>query len=149
MSENAKGISLFVLCCVLSFLVTVPQTRNALLALQQSDKRTVLATLDYSANSVKYRVVKLKVSSDIFVEIYKLAESGEQSLLTQFSLPYSRDAHFGTDASLSNLFQTNLDDDAENEIVVPVLDENLVSHFTVIKFDRGSNSFSHFNFAEP
>ncbi|MCC6138493.1 MAG: hypothetical protein IT287_07655 [Bdellovibrionaceae bacterium] len=149
MSENAKGITLFAVCCLLSFLVTVPQTRNALLALQQSDKRTVLATLDYSANNTKYRVVKLKVANDIFVEIYKLSEIGEQSLQIQFSLPYSRDAHFGTDSSLSNLFQTNLDDDSQNEIIVPILDENLVSHFTVIKYDKNSSSFSHFDFSEP
>lgn len=145
MSENAKGILLFVTCCVLSFLVTVPQTRSALLALQQTDQRVVLATLDYYAHDTKYRVVKLRVGGDIFVEIYKLGEEGQQSLLTQFSIPYSRDAHFASDTALSNLFQTNLDEDAENEIIVPILDENLVSHFTVIKFDRESKSFSHFD----
>lgn len=146
MSENAKGILLFAACCVLSFLVTVPQTRNALLALQQSDRRVVLATLDYSANKTAYRVVKLRVANDIFVEIYKVDASGEQSLLAQFLIPYSRDAHFGSENSLSNLFQTNLDDDEDDEIVVPIIDENLVSHFTVIKFDRTSQSFSHFDY---
>lgn len=145
MSENTKGILLFVVCCVLSFLVTVPQTRDALLALQQSDSRTVLATLDYHANKTNYRVVKLRVANDIFVEIYKLNTEGQQALIHQFTIPYSRDAHFASDAALSNLFQTNLDDDTENEIIVPILDENLVSHFTVIKFDRDSNSFSHFD----
>lgn len=146
MSENTKGILLFAICCVLSFLVTVPQTRNALLALQQSDKRVVLATLDYSADNTQYRVVKLRVANDIFVEIYKIDSEGSQALLTQFLIPYSRDAHFGSENSLSNLFQTNLDDDEDDEIVVPILDENLVSHFTVIKFDRGSQSFSHFDY---
>lgn len=147
MSENAKGILLFVICCVLSFLVTVPQTRNALLALQQSDHRVVLATLDYHANNTNYRVVKLRVSNDIFVEIYKLNSDGQQALVSQFLIPYSRDAHFSSDTALSNLFQTNLDDDTENEIVVPILDENLVSHFTVIKYNKDSNSFSHFDYA--
>lgn len=147
MSENTKGILLFVTCCVLSFLVTVPQTRNALLALQQSDKRVVLATLDYTTHGTNYRVVKLRVANDIYIEIYKLDAQGGHSLLTQFLIPYSRDAHFGSDAALSNLFQTNLDDDNDNEIVVPILDENLVSHFTVIKYDRNSQSFSHFDYA--
>ncbi len=147
MTENAKGILLFVACCLLSFLVINPHTRNALLALQQSDKRNILAILDYSANNTNYRVVKLRVANDIFVEIYKIDPQGTQQLLTQFLIPYSRDAHFGSDAELSNLFQTNLDDDPENEIVVPILDENLVSHFTVIKFDRGTQSFTNFDYA--
>lgn len=107
--------------------------------------RTVLATLDYYANDNRYRVVKLRIAHDIYIEIYKLGPEGQQSLLAQFALPYSRDAHFASDQALSNLFQTNLDEDSENEIVVPVLDENLVSHFTVIKFDRASNTFSHFD----
>lgn len=145
MNENTKGLLLFTLCCVLSFLITVPQTRNALLALQQSEHRTVLATLDYYANKTNYRIIKLRAANDIYIEIYQLGLDGQQALLQQFTLPYSRDAHFNASASLSNLFQTNLDNDTENEVIVPVLDENLVSHFTVIKFDKDSNSFSHFD----
>lgn len=145
MSENTKGMFLFAACCVLSFLVTVPQARNALQQLQQSDRRVVLATLNYFANDVHYRVVKLRVANDIFVEIYKLKSENYQELLNKFSIPYSRDAHFASDTTLSNLFQTNLDEDLENEIIVPVLDENLVSHFTIIKYDKASRSFSYFD----
>jgi hypothetical protein len=145
MNENTKGLLLFALCSVVSFLITVPQTRNALLALQQSEHRTVLATLDYRANNTNYRIVKLRAANDIYIEIYKVGLDGQQSLVQQFSMPYSRDAHFSSNASLSNLFQTNLDNDTENEVIVPILDENLVSHFTVIKFDKDSNSFSYFD----
>ncbi len=81
MNENTKGLLLFALCCVVSFLITVPQTRNALLALQQSDHRTVLATLDYRANETNYRIVKLRAANDIYIEIYKVVAKKSPILL--------------------------------------------------------------------
>lgn len=150
MNTNQKSLLLFVLCCVLSYLVTNPYTRNALLAFRQSDARTVLATIDYHVDDQQYKIVKLGVGQDIYVEIYRLAtDTGRSTIASVFTLPYSRDTFFSTENSMSNLFLSNLDDDENHEIIVPILDENLVSHLTVIKYDKDSMSFSHHDYIGP
>jgi hypothetical protein len=150
MSMNQKGLLLFIVCCVLSFLVTNPQTRNALLAFNGPGSRTVLATIDYHADNHHYKVVKLGMGTNVAIEIYKISqETGQQTMQSVFSIPYSRDTFFTSEDTLSNLFLSNLDDDADNEIIVPVLDENLVSHLTVIKYDKNSQSFSHHDYVAP
>lgn len=145
MSENIKGLALFAVCTLLSFLVTVPASRNALLKLQNRDTRTVLAILQYAHENSKYQVIKLRVGLDIFIEIYQQADSGELTLLKRFTWRDSRDAHFSSETTYSNLFLANLDEDRQSEIIAPLLDENLVSHFSVIKFDKDSRTFSQFD----
>lgn len=140
MTENQKNIFLFFICCSLSFLITFPETRNAILALKDLEKRSVLGAIDYSSGQQKYRIVKLRVGSDLVLEIY----DENQTLIQKFSLPHSRDAHFNTAIKLSNLFTANLDDDAIDEIVAPLIDDNLVSHFSILKYDSESLSFQHF-----
>lgn len=140
MSENQKNIFLFLLCCTLSFLITVPETRSALLTLKNLEKRSVLAAIDYSSGSRKYRIVKLRVGSDLVLEIY----AEDQTLVQHFKLPQSRDAHFNTPLQLSNLFTANLDEDATDEVVAPLIDDNLVSHFSILKYDPESLRFEHF-----
>ncbi|MCB9073688.1 MAG: hypothetical protein H6623_08700 [Bdellovibrionaceae bacterium] len=145
MGENKKTLLLFLLGIILSFAVTNPYSRETLLHLKNPHERKVLATLDYSVDEDHYKIIKLGVGSNIAIEIYKLAkETGQPTIQNMFSIPFSRDTFFtnDNDKTLSNLFLSNLDQDDNNEIIVPVLDENLVSHLTIIKYNSGSRSFS-------
>lgn len=148
MAENHRSLFLFFICCVLSFLVVVPETRNALIALKNSEERVVLSTLDYLGSSEKFKVIKLRVGTDIVLEIYQQNPTGSEILVQQFFLPFSRDTYFSTASLPSNLFLANLDDDLDDEIIAPIIDENLVYYFSIIKYDRASNSFQHFQTAE-
>ena len=140
MKENHKNILLFFICCCLSFLITFPDTRDALLALQQPSKRTVLASIEYIFGKERYRIIKLRVGTDLSLEIY----DDQQSLIQHFLLPNARDAHFNTARKLSNLFIANLDEDTLDEIIAPLVDDNLVTHFSILKYHTSSASFEHF-----
>lgn len=142
--ENRRNIILFIVCCCLSFLVTLPETRDALLALKNTQKRIVLGTLEYKTQQADYHIVKLQVGADIVIEIY----NDTQTLVQVFTLSNARDAHFSIDLKLSNLFSANLDEDGSDEIIAPILDDNLVSHFSIIKYNADTQGFQYFQSSE-
>jgi len=149
MSPVAKNIGLFLLCTLVSVALLSPQSRLNLKALVQPPERSVLATLPFQTESAKFHIVKIRKGEDIAVEIYRAsAGNGNNVLHSVFEIPAARDVFYDfkskTKSSLSNLFEANIDDEPDNEIIVPVMDQNLVSKFNVIKFDPKAENFTHF-----
>jgi len=144
MGNMAKNIGLFAVCVAISIVMLAPSSRINIATLISPDGRHVLATLPFTAaNNDEYKIVKLRKGHDIAVEIYRTKHGSLQTELTAvFNIPESKDVYYDFKSSLSNLFQANIDEDKGTEIIVPVMDNNLVAHLNVIKYEPKSHQFT-------
>ncbi len=84
-------------------------------------------------------VVKVKTREGIFIEIYR-NENGNFALIKRLEMGV-KDAYFNFNGQASNLALDDIDGDKTKEILVPMYDENLVAHLTVLKYDSSSKEF--------
>jgi len=146
MGSFAKNFGLFLSGLIASFIVLSPSYQLPLMNFVDSDSRHILGTLMFNADNTQYKIVKLRQKHHILVEIYKVPSPEKYDLVSRFQIPDSRDVFYDFQKSLSNLFAANIDEDAIDEVVVPVLDDNMVAHLNVIKFDQATKSFLHYSF---
>lgn len=147
MSSFWKNFGLFLTGLVASFLVISPtyRARFSNFISEKESSRHILATLAFTAGPNLFKAVKIRKDKQIVVEIYKMTTEN-YVLVTSFNIPGSRDLFYDFESSMSNLFSANIDADAGDEVIVPVLDQNLVARLNVIKFDPATKSFEHYDF---
>ncbi len=109
--------------------------------------RKVLSTLIYSPNSgsSQYQVLKVKLRDSIVIEIYKIFDQFNYQLVSRIDTGNKYEGYFLLGGNATNLAYINIDDDPENEIIVPSFDANLAAHLNVIKFDSNTNTFTLIN----
>lgn len=147
MNSFFKNFGLFLSGLVASALVLSPTYRNRILHFMDSDDtRHVLATLTLKTDDSQFKIVKIRKNKHILIEVYTVKDTEQFTLLSTFEIPYSRDVFYDLKTSMSNMFATNIDDDTVDEVIVPVMDENLVAHLNVIKFDPKTKNFEHYAF---
>ncbi len=105
-------------------------------------QRVVLSSVtgEIIPQSYDTKVVKLKTSSGIFLEIYQKENNGF-SLIQRFGLGPS-DAYFSFYGKSSNLVLDDIDGDNLKEIIVPIYDQELVAHLAILKYDRQTKTFN-------
>lgn len=91
------------------------------------------------ATDSEVTVVKVKTREGIFIEIYR-NENGNFALIKRLEMGV-KDAYFNFNGQASNLALDDIDGDKTKEILVPMYDENLVAHLTVLKYDSSSKEF--------
>lgn len=114
------------------------ELRNAL----SLNQRVVLSTVtgEITADGVLSKVVKVRSEDKIFIEVYKMYESG-QELITKLAIPDVHDGYFHIKGESTNLLLNDVDGDNIPEIIAPSFDKDLVAHLNVFKFDSNSNRF--------
>lgn len=140
MLSTFKNLSLFILALTLSFAFLSPKVRKHL-GFVGTDQRSVLAALAVKFGADSYKVVKLKQGPHILIEIYR--QSGSQSeLYAQFELQNKKDIYYDFKTSVTNMFIANIDEDQTHEILVPLLNKNLDSEISIIKYAVSDKKFS-------
>lgn len=114
------------------------QIRTAL----QLNQRVVLSTItgDITNDGILSKVVKVRSDNQIYIEIYKLYNSG-QELVSKLVIPDVHDGYFHIKGESTNLLLNDVDGDKVPEIIAPSFDKDLVAHLNVFKFDKNSKSF--------
>ena len=109
--------------------------------------RKVLSTLIYSpiTKSDQYQILKVKIKDSIIVEIYKIFDEFNYQLVSRIDTGSKYEGYFLLGGNATNLAYINIDDDHENEIIVPGFDSNLTAHLNVIKFDNSTDTFTLIN----
>jgi hypothetical protein len=146
MPSFLKNFGLFLSALLASLVVLSPTYRDHLLQLTDAESRQILGTINLSVDHDRFKVVKIRTDKHILVEIYKIRDRENYYLVTSFEIPESRDVFYNFKASATNLFSANIDSDAGDEVLVPVLDQNMVAHMNIIKFDPIAKSFSHYSY---
>ncbi|MBY0385984.1 hypothetical protein K2X05_12565 [bacterium] len=119
----------------------ISSRQSTLFSWFKADARSVLAALPVRFGEDQFKIVKLKEPNGILIEVYKQIEN-QSSLYTQFRLEDRSDAYYDFKSSVTNLFVANIDEDLENEIIVPSLTKNLESEINVIKYESSEKKFT-------
>lgn len=96
-------------------------------------------------NAQRYQVLKVKNNNKIMVEIYKIINEYNFQFISRIDTGSKYEGYFLLGGNATNLAYINIDDDPENEIIVPGFDNNLSAHLNVIKFDSNTQSFTLIN----
>lgn len=140
MLSTFKNLSLFILALTLSFAFLSPKVRKYL-PLFSADQRSVLATLPVKFGQDSYKIVKLRQGPHILIEIYR-QNGAHDELYAQFELQNKKDIYYDFKTSVTNMFIANIDEDQTNEILVPLLNKNLDSEISIIKYASTEKKFS-------
>lgn len=113
-----------------------------------SSQREVLSTLVYNSSASdktheSYKIIKLRSGQDIIVEVY-LLNSLESKLVSSFLLEKKRDLYYDFKSSVTNMLLANVDEDPEQEVLIPVLGSNLEPSIHVLKFSQINKQFAIF-----
>jgi hypothetical protein len=140
MLSTFKNLSLFILALTLSFAFLSPKVRKYL-PLFPAEQRSVLAALPVKFGQDSYKVVKLRQGSHILIEIYR-QNGARDELYAHFELQNKKDIFYDFKTSVTNMFIANIDEDQTNEILVPLLNKNLDSEISIIKYASAEKKFS-------
>ena len=109
-----------------------------------SSQREVLSTLIYSAPTKEsYKIIKLRSGQDILVEVY-LLDAQDSKLISSFLLEKKRDLFYDFKTSVTNMLLANVDEDPEQEVLIPVLGSDLEASIHVLKFSQDNKQFAIF-----
>lgn len=114
-----------------------PSLRNYIRGALNKEFRQILASASgplLSEGGVA-KVIKIRTSEGIFLEIYGRTPEGTRPLLARIQLPDRRDGYFSFGKVTSNLFIHDIDSDNIPEIVAPTFDESLMAHLNIYSFN--------------
>lgn len=132
---------LFFSCALILSAWIISSRQSVFFTWLKADGRSVLAALPVRFGDDQFKIVKLKDPAGILVEVYKEVEN-QSSLYTQFRFENRSDAYYDFKSSVTNLFVANIDEDDENEIIIPSLTKNLESEINVIKYESTEKKFT-------
>lgn len=87
------------------------------------------------------RVLKVKKKDLLALEIYRVDENQQITLIQQLNLPDANDGYFHVNSQATNLAAIDIDQDGKSEIIAPSFDRNLVAHLNVYKFNPQAETF--------
>ena len=134
-------IFLFLVSLAISFVLLNPKIRSKTMKLFSDKDRSVLSRMDIHFDDQKYRIIKVSAFQRIFVEVYKHTMKGFV-LVDRQSLTDKRDAFYKFGENKYNLFLKDIDNDGDNEILIPTIDKNMRARLNVFDFDPRNERLS-------
>jgi hypothetical protein len=128
------GMSLFVISVLISIVILSPTVKKKTLQLLMNTDKTVLSQLEMERQGVLYKVIKVQNIKGLAVEVYKV-ENEMMLFLDAVQLSDKQDAFYKFGDKKYNLFLKDLNDDGEEEIILPSLDKNMKARLNVFSFD--------------
>lgn len=139
MSIHARSSLFLFLGLLLSFFI-VSSLKKGVPFIGTTGTRSVLATLHFDSNDSHFKVIKLQSGRHIHVEIYALSNE-DNKLFAQFDFINKKDLLYDFKNSVTNLFVADIDNDKNQEILVPMLDNNLNSEVSIIHYSPSEKRF--------
>jgi hypothetical protein len=87
------------------------------------------------------KVIKYKSSRGVFVEIHKLGDGGQTSLVERILLPDKQDGLFNFHGQVTRLAIADIDNDGKQELLAPTFDNQLVPHLNVFRYNPSTTRF--------
>ena len=132
---------LFLVSLAISFVLLNPKIRSKTMKLFSGKDRSVLSRMDIRFEDQKYRIIKVFDFQKIFVEVYRHTMDGF-ILVDRQSLTDKRDAFYKFGENKYNLFLKDIDNDGDNEILIPTIDKNMKARLNIFDFDPSNERLS-------
>jgi hypothetical protein len=125
-SKKSRYIAiLLILAIVAAVLSSIPAVQNRIKPFFTGDNRTVLAKINafFGLEQTEYLVLKIKDPYGIHIEIYE-SKSDKPVFKQKFELLQDTDAYITLDKNMTNLALSDVDKDAQLDIIAPSVDHN-------------------------
>jgi hypothetical protein len=132
----------------MAVVLAVPSFKRKVKEYFVSEHRTILGKVvgNLHSGSGNYVILKIKQKENIFVEIYKEDPQTETlEFLQKIDLGQKKEGHFSFKGEATNLVFTNIDDDENLEILVPVFDAEMTARLYTIKYNESILQFEILN----
>lgn len=139
MSFIVRSIAFLFLALIISLLVLSQHFRETVFMFSKN-QRLVLAALPIHLDDADFKIVKIRQGPHIFIEIY-LQKKDSSELHSRFEFENKKDVYYDFKSSVTNMFIANVDHDSGEEILVPLLDQNLESQIKVIRYSVEQKKF--------
>lgn len=142
---------LFVTAVTFAVIALVPGWRGSVQKMVVSDQRTVLATV-YGKLVPEFEPLKIIKAIDengVFIEIFRASEDGTLTLIKEIRTGQPHDGQFNFKGHMSRLTASDLDQDGNDEVLVPTFDEMQRPHLNVYKYEPSMNDFHEISPALP
>lgn len=117
-------------------MILHPEVRTAIKGRLKPEDRSVLSVaLAQFETGIPYRIVKVRTSTGIQLEIYRSPQDSRLNMVDRVDLASHKDAFFSFSGGTTNLAVDDINGDGRPEIIVPTLDSQLVAHLAVFQFD--------------
>ncbi len=139
MSFVVRSVAFLFLALLISLLVLSPSFRESVFTLSKN-QRLVLAALPIHLDNADFKIVKIRQGPHILIEIY-LQKKESSELHSRFEFENKKDVYYDFKSSVTNMFIANIDQNASEEILIPLLDQNLESQIKVIRYSSEQKKF--------
>lgn len=136
----------FVVATLLIVVAVVPSLREKVQFAFTPVGNEVLATVQGNLlnDGSIVKVIKYKSSQGVFVEVHKLGDEGQTSLVDRILLPDKQDGLFNFHSQVTRLAITDIDGDGKVELLAPTFDDQLVPHLNVLRYNPTTLRFELF-----
>ena len=123
-----------------------PKVQNFFKEISESKGRLVLSKLETNKlnDQLKFTIIKIKHEQKLYLEIYAHMNHGLE-LMEKLNLDGEFDAYLLLKDRSSNLIISNIDGDANLEIVAPTYDKRMKPILNVFKYDSQMEEFRKVN----
>lgn len=132
----------------MAVVLAVPNFKRKFKEYFVTEQRTILGKVIGKINpgSENYVILKIKQKENIFIEIYKEDPKTETLEFEQkLDLGQKKEGHFTFKNEATNLVFTNIDEDENLEILVPVFDAEMTARLYTIKYNESIMQFEVMN----
>jgi hypothetical protein len=128
-----------------SFAVVLqPDLKTAARSVFYPEYRMVLSRVDGDlfGTGEKIKVLKIKSTDGLSIEIYRANEANtEDTLIQSIALGTNSDAYFAFNGESTNLALDDINRDSKPEILVPSVDKQLVAKMLILELDSNSQTY--------
>jgi len=125
---------LFVISILTSVILLNPHVRAQTREYFFNKNKTILSQLEFESSKKNYKIIKAQTPMGLSVELYRI-HNNEILLLDRQHLTDKKDAHYKFGQNKYNLFLKDINQDGNDEIILPTLDKNLKARLNIFVFD--------------
>jgi hypothetical protein len=139
-------ILLGLIALALAVGTAIPSVREKAQAYFTKNGNEILATAegDLLGDGSIQKVIKVRNSDGIYVEILKMLPNGDTHTVDRILLPDKHDGMFNYHGHVTKLAIADIDNDGKMELLIPTFDAQLVPHLNVFRFNSMMNKFEPF-----
>ncbi|MGE4130658.1 MAG: hypothetical protein AB7F86_03425 [Bdellovibrionales bacterium] len=130
--------------------VLTPSVRQAVQDRLAGQEREILATAEGNVlnDSSNAKVIKVRDAEGLWVEVLKLDENGQSSMVDRVLLPDRHDGLFNFHGHVTRLAIADIDQDGQFELLAPSFDQQLVPHLNIFRYNAALGKFEPYQPAE-
>lgn len=133
--------SVFAICLAVAALVPSLRERARAMFLHSENELLASAEGDLLNDGTFAKVIKFRSGENLYVEVLKVKDNGDTSVVERILLPDKHDGLFNFQGHVTRLAIADIDNDGKFELLAPTFDNQLVPHLNVFHYNPAIGQF--------